>query len=83
MATSGEPIVDHLDLTIEEEEEEEPSVDQAEAPTDDRKAVFKGGLLMSLISIGGILNLQSILLLLLWIKPTAFFSPRCSMCSAV
>ena len=29
MATSGEPIVDHLNLTIEEEEEEEePSVDQ-------------------------------------------------------
>ena len=28
MATSGEPIVDHLDLTIEEAEEEEPSVNQ-------------------------------------------------------
>ena len=64
MATGEEALVDQLNLTIEEEEEEEEeeaSVDQTaphqlQAPTDVRKAVFKAGLVLSLISIGSILN---------------------------
>ena len=58
MATGEEALVDQLNLTI---EEKEASVDQTvphqlQAPTDVRKAVFKAGLVLSLISIGSILK---------------------------
>ena len=58
MAIGEEALVDQLNLTI---EEEEASVDQTtphqlQAPTDVRKAVFKAGLVLSLISIASILN---------------------------
>ena len=48
MATGEEALVDQLNLTIEEEEEEEASVDQTtphqlQAPTGVRKAVLRLG----------------------------------------
>ena len=52
MATGEEPLVDQLNLTI----EGPPPNIAAQAPTGDQKAVFKAGLFITLISIGGILN---------------------------
>ena len=58
MATGEEALVDQLNLTIEEEEASvhQTAPHQLQAPTDVRKAVFKAGLVLSLISIGSILN---------------------------
>ena len=52
MATGEEPVLDQINLTI----EGTPPNIAAQAPTGDQKAVFKAGLFITLVSIGGILN---------------------------
>ena len=52
MATGEQPLVDQINLTI----EGQPPNIAAQAPSGDQKAVFKAGLFITLISIGGILN---------------------------
>lgn len=57
MATSEESSVAQLNLTIEESSFGQPNIAaQAPEPDDEEKAIFKTGLFISLISIGGILN---------------------------
>lgn len=61
MAAAEEPQIDQLNITVEEPSVDQPNIEaeappQQVAPAEVQKAVFKAGLLICLISIGGILN---------------------------